>query len=271
MTQRVVDAARAYTRIEGGSAPFISGQQRVAIVVHFALTTRLSKSVQRMVEELHANDYFVVLCSACEAEGDLEWSQGMPADTIVIRKPNIGYDFGTAAVALDRFPAIADSEYVLLVNDSNVGPFKPLRDVIQHFESTAFDAWGLTGSYQHAFHLQSFFLGFRGGILRDKPLARFWRDIRHFDDKHKVIRSYELGLSELLLAEGYAIGVMFPNEIFEASGLVNMSVNLWLDLLAEGYPFIKRELVVKPWIESSAVRAPAVANYFFGEDLVSWL
>jgi len=231
----------------------------------------LSKSVVTLTDELHRAGYFVVISSACEAPEPLSWPDGaMPDDTIVIRKPNVGYDFGTAAVALDRYPGIARAQFVLIVNDSNVGPFRSLKPVIDAFENSPGDAWALTGSNQHGFHLQSFFLGFHG-ILQEPPMQEFWRNIRHFTDKWKVILHYEIGLSRLMLEEGYILDVMYPHSVFRNASTSNLSANLWLDLLGEGYPFVKREIVLKPWIEKTAVRIPAVANYFFDEDVNAWL
>ena len=271
MARRIIDEARPLTRIEEGSAAFPKKADRCAILVHFSESPVLSRSVVTLVSELHAAGYFVVISSACESPEPLEWPEGrMPDETIVIRKPNIGYDFGTAAVALDRYPGIAQAKYTLIVNDSNVGPFTSLKPVIDNFENSTADAWALTGSNQHGFHLQSFFIGFRG-ILRDRPLQEFWRDIRHFDDKWKVILHYELGLSRLLTEEGYILDVMYPHSAFRNASTANLSANLWLDLLGEGYPFVKREIVLKPWVEKSAVRIPAIANYFFDEDVHAWL
>jgi lipopolysaccharide biosynthesis protein len=173
-------------------------------------------------------------------------------------------------VALDWFPQIFEAKFVLIVNDSNVGPFTSLQPTISAFENSKADAWALTGSNQHGFHLQSFFLGFHG-ILRDRALRDFWHNVRHFEDKWKVIIHYELGLSRLLVEEGYVIDVMYPHTAFENARTANVAANLWLDLLVEGYPFVKREIVQKPWIESSANLIPDVINYFFEEDVRSWL
>jgi lipopolysaccharide biosynthesis protein len=272
MARRVIDLVRTRTRIESGSSVFPDGRDRYAVLVHFSVSTRVTRSTAALVRELHRSGYFVVVSSACEAEGDLEWPEGgMPADTIVIRKPNLGYDFGTAAVALNLYPQVKRAPFVLVINDSNVGPFAGLDSVMADFETTTADVWGLTGSNQHGFHLQSFFLGFRDGVLLERPLLDFWRNVRHFRDKRKVILHYELGMSRTLQQEGYVLEAMFTHTDFEHASASNLSVHLWLDLLVRGYPFIKREIVQKPWIDESALQIPAVARYFYGEDVAAWL
>lgn len=271
MAKRVIDLVRGRTRVEPGSAALPVGEERVAVLVQFSTTTQLSRSVVALVSELHAAGYFVVLSSACEADGDLAWPDGrMPERTAVIRKPNVGYDFGTAAVALDAFPTIAGAPYVLIVNDSNVGPFESLATVIDNFEASEGDAWSVTSSTQVDFHLQSFFLGFRGGILADRPLRAFWRGIRHYEDKRRVIEAYEVGLSRLMAREGYLLDVMFPDSAFDSAEGSNTAVNLWLELLASGYPFVKREMITKPWIEPTGMLVRPTVKYMLGEDPSAW-
>ena len=40
----------------------------------------------------------------------LDWREAGPPALTVLRRPNVGYDFGSWATALDRYPAIADAE-----------------------------------------------------------------------------------------------------------------------------------------------------------------
>jgi lipopolysaccharide biosynthesis protein len=270
--RRVVDRVRHDVRIEAASSPFMPGLDRYAVLVHYSPTAVVSRSVTSFVAELHRLGYFVVISSSCEAEGDLEWPDGrMPDRTIVIRKPNIGYDFGTAAVALAQFPDMESAPYVIIANDSNVGPFAPLDTVIRHFESSDADAWGVTGSFQYVFHLQSFFLGFRNGILADRPLRRFWRGIRHFDDKKKVIQRYELGLSALLTDEGYVLDSMYGNAEFGAHPARMTAIFLWKELLSVGYPFVKRSLATKTRQHASRTTVAGTVREAFHTELEEWL
>lgn len=272
MTQRVLDLVRGRVRIEDGSAPFPVGCDRVAVLVHYSTVTRVSRSVRALVEALLAGGYFVVVASACEAEGDLDWGYlGMPERTAVVRKPNIGYDFGSAAVALDRFPEIARSRYVLIVNDSNLGPFGGIDRILDDFESSAADVWALTSSSQHGYHLQSFFLGFLRGVLSHAAVKQFWRNVQHLDDKRDIIFAYEVGLSRLLAEQGYVMRTLFSNGTFDAPGAANLAVTYWMDLLVEGYPFVKRELVANPAVHATAPQVPAIVQRLYGENVREWV
>ena len=104
----------------------------------------------------------------------------------MLRKPNVGYDFGSWSVALQLIPEIASADRTLLVNDSMIGPFTPLEPILAKFDSTAADVWALTDTKQFGHHLQSYFLGFCNGVLAERPLGAFWGNIRHHTDKMRI-------------------------------------------------------------------------------------
>ena len=101
-----------------------------------------------------------------------------PTGLTVLRRPNIGYDFGSWATAIDRYPVIAEARRVLLLNDSLVGPFATIEPLLAKFHASAADVWAVTDTAQFEYHLQSYVLGFAGQTLREPPLQAFWRDIR---------------------------------------------------------------------------------------------
>ncbi|MFT4123388.1 MAG: rhamnan synthesis F family protein [Microbacteriaceae bacterium] len=262
---------RGRVRRESGPTALPAGTRRAAVVVHYSETARLSLSVRTLVEQLRAGGYPMVLVSSCEAGEPLDWGGPPPEDVTVLRKPNLGYDFGSAAVGLDALPGLRELDCVLVVNDSNLGPFAPLAPFLERFEASTADVWGLTSSVQTDYHLQSFFLGFRRGVLAEPPLRRFWADIRHHRDKNDVILRYEIGLSRLLVAEGYAIEAEFPAAAHTSPLRVNPVAGLWRELLDAGYPFVKRELVTRPWVEPSSAVIPAAIRHRFGQDAAAWL
>ena len=114
----------------------------------------------------------------------------------MVRRANVGHDFGSWAAALAAWPALALAERVLLVNDSVLGPFAPLTDVLADFDGGPEPVWGLVRSDQRRPHLQTFFVGYRDGALAHPALDRFWKDVRVERDKARIVRYCELGLSE---------------------------------------------------------------------------
>ena len=76
------------------------------------------------------------MSSACEADDRLTWDDRVVTDDlVVVRKPNVGYDFGSWSVAMSLMPSIATSDRLIIANDSMVGPFVSLRPALEQFES----------------------------------------------------------------------------------------------------------------------------------------
>lgn len=268
---RGVLAGRA--RFERGTPELAEGA-RVAVVAHWSPGPVVTRSVRTLVGELQRHGYRVVVASSCEAPAELVWDGvGGEVDLgelTVIRKPNVGYDFGTWSVALELVPAASAAERTILANDSMAGPFASLGPILEGFDRTQADVWGLTDTMQFGSHLQSYFLGFREGVLADRALQRFWAGIRHWHDKHDVIMRNELGLSRLLRAEGYVWAPEYSHELVVPSGL-NPVIKGWKRLLDLGFPFVKRELLRDPSVGPAAHTVPAVLRRRFGVDVAEWV
>lgn len=256
------------------SGPVVSefrGSDRIAVMVHWSADGSVSRSVSQSVLRLAERGYRVVICSTCEAPGALRWKDGEPADTAVYRRPNVGIDFGTWGAMLTHFPELRTPPHVLLLNDSLVGPFAPLDDVINRFEGSGADIWGLVDSNQHSAHFQSHFVGYRGGVLTDPPLVRFWSNIRLQPSKEAMIDRYERGLYPLLQLVGYRLGVGFPWQDVVANGQ-NPTIMGWRRLLQFGFPYVKRELIWKPFPKlRDADAVPQVVRERFGAEVEEWL
>ena len=244
---------------------------KVVFLVHYSADALISKSFETLVDEFVRHHYYVIIVSSATAEGPLLWPKGLPPDVTVYRRPNIGYDFGSWSAILELHPAAAAGPQVLLVNDSLLGPFRPLTDVLTGFETNPADVWGLVNTTQHTLHLQSHWVGYHGGILSDKPLRDFWADIRIEPTKWDLIRRYELGLSAHLLANGYRIGVQYPYELVVPPGY-NPAISGWRRLFYFGFPFIKREIVQKcPGDSFDGALARDVVAEWFGVDVLEWV
>jgi lipopolysaccharide biosynthesis protein len=268
---RVIDLAMRGVRVErGGASSEASNDGRVAVLAHFSTLARISLSFRTLVEQFVCAGYRVIVVSSATCPTELDWGPAELADVIVLRKPNVGYDFGSWAVALDRFPAVRAAEHVVLANDSLVGPFATIDPLLHEFEETRADVWGLTETLQFSRHLQSYFIGFRRGVLEERPLADFWSDVRHYEDKNLVIHRNELGLGRLLQDEGYAVDAAFVAEqVVPAAD--NPTIIGWHRLLAGGFPFVKRELVRTPTLAPDGAEIKVAVKEIFGVDVEDWL
>jgi hypothetical protein len=256
-------------RIEAGADVEVGGPA-VAVVAQWSPGPYVMRSTAALVGALDAAGYQVVVSSSCEADDALDWDQPLPDGVVVLRRPNVAYDFGSWSAALGRFPAIAAADRVLLVNDSMAGPFRPLGPVLDAFAASPADAWSLTDSDQFGHHLQSYFLGFRRGVLARPALARFWAGIRHHDDKMDIIFQNELGLSALLRDEGCTVEVAFPYRTVVDEG-ENPVIIGWRRLLEAGFPFLKREILRDPSVAPDGDQAAAVVEQLTGCVVADWV
>lgn len=224
-----------------------------------------------LVAELQTHGYQVVVSSACEASRPLEWADPVDlADLTVIRKPNVGYDFGSWSLALSAVPGLLARPRVILANDSMAGPFASMGPLLENFDAAPVDVWSLTDSYQFGYHLQSYFLGFNDGVLGERPLRRFWADICHEADKDAIIGRYELGLSRLIRDEGFVHAPAIAHELVVQPG-ENPVIKGWRELLRRGFPFVKREILRDPSVAPGGSGVRAVLKRMFGVDVDEWV
>lgn len=243
--------------------------RRVALVAHWAPDRRVGRSACGLVGALVGHGYTTALVSAAPGPEPLEWATGRPPNVTVLRRPNIGYDFGSWAAALHRYPAITAGSHVLLWNDSLAGPFGPIDHLLRLFDVSAADVWGLTDTSQFTHHLQSYCLGFRNGSLGEAPIARFWRALPVECSRDEAIWRYEIGLGRLLHRERYVVEAAISHDRVVEEGQ-NPTIIGWRRLLDEGFPFVKRQLLRQPDLapDGGLVRGELLRR--FAIDLDDW-
>jgi lipopolysaccharide biosynthesis protein len=267
----VLDIEKSGIRTESEDGLAAEGAlSRVAVIAHWAPDSRLSRSVSELTRSLIDHDYQVVVASSAEGEAPLEWSGEQPANVTVLRRPNVGYDFGSWATALDRYPAIASAGQVLLMNDSLAGPFGPIDDLLLDFDGSGADVWGMTDTSQFGHHLQSYCLGFKRGCLGERPLAAFWSDIRVEKSRDDVIWRYEIGLSRLLHRERFSVDAAIRYRKVVRDG-ENPTIIGWRRLLDMGFPFVKRQLLRQPEVAPDGSMVREEVRRKFGVEVDQWL
>lgn len=267
---RVLDVSRGRTRVETGAGVDPAATGKAAVVAQYTPHERQSRSLLELIRGLAGAGYRCVVVATAPAAGELAWPGPLPEGTIVVRRPNIGYDFGSWAVGLDLYPEVTGLEHVILTNDSMVGPFSALDPLLETFEHGRTDVWSLTDSYQLGHHLQSFFVGFRGGVLSEPGLRDFYRRVRVEKTKEDVVNRYEVGLTRACLRGGFSMMSQYrANDL--GVGLENPTLAGWHELLTLGFPFVKRTLVTDPSTAPGAENVGAVVRRMFGTDLADWL
>ena len=269
---RVLRLIRGQVRCEvrGAALRHPGTPARAALLAHYSDQPQVTRSFRRLVAELHDAGYTVAVMSSATCRSPLDWGGDLPGGVTVLRKPNVGYDFGSWTAAMAALPTLTSAGRVIVANDSLVGPFASIDHLIGAYERSAADVWGLTETRQFFPHLQSYFLGFSGGVLRDRCLSDFWRNVRQEATKTDVIWRNELGLARLLRFEGFSVDAAYVNDDVVAPGS-NPTIIGWEKLLVSGFPFVKREIVVNPDVAPRGQQVAVRVSERFGERLSDWI
>ena len=215
---------------------------KIAVMAQWSKNEVLSISTNMLIAQLIENGFEVVLVSACESPNLLVLNENILQRITILRKPNVGYDFGSWSIGLLTFPEIRQAKEVLLLNDSNSGPFGSLTHLLRLMNQSLYDITGVTDSLQHRYHIQSFMMHFKNRSLSHHAMVTFWQNIRTQNSKFDVVLAYELGLTSRAQGNGLLVGAIYPWNLL-VDYWENASVSAWQRLLDLGYPFIKREVV----------------------------
>lgn len=266
----VVDVTRGQIRLERGSRDAIDAAERVAIVAQYSATPVQPLSLSRYLAALDASGYATAVVSTAEFDEPLEFPHGVPDRTVVIRRPNLGYDFGSWTTGLGWIPGVRSKPVVLLTNDSMLGPFAPIDELLEWAaEPPGPDIRCLTSSFQFGRHMQSYFLSFRGGILADPVWRRFFDGIRVQSTKEDVVMAYELRLSRLAFSESYSTDEWVTGPDIGA-GDENPTIRAWQGIIASGAPFLKRTILTHPDLTAEAAASAEYLQRLYNIDIHQW-
>lgn len=194
----------------GHGAPTQLGP-RVVVFVHFDRKGEIRDHTRAYIDALRAEglDIVFVTNSAHLAPPDYAWVHAKVA-RIIIRR-NLGYDFAAwrDAMAACDVPG-ENTRLLLLANDSVYGPLRQIGPMLKRINFDEADVWSVTDSWQHQFHLQSFFVAFGPQAFGQEAFQLFWRSIRNVRSKRWVVTRYEIGLSRSMMAAGMRCKAIWP-------------------------------------------------------------
>lgn len=183
--------------------------RNVAIVAHFDANDSLEKNFRDVLSCLEYACDQVILVTTSDI--DLGFTSDFPK-LVVIKRPNIGYDFYSYRVGLQSAFRDSDIENVLLVNSSFV-LVEPQRftDALVRMIglSAGNDVVGATSSLQFGWHLQSYLLLIGRKVLNAGWFREFVTGIEPLNTKFEIILQYEIGLSAIFQAHGVRSAVLF--------------------------------------------------------------
>jgi hypothetical protein len=215
---------------------------KIAVLAHWSESEKISISVNKLIDELIENSYEVVLVSACDSIDELRFANNQQDKITILRKPNYGYDFGSWSVAFSNFPEILNAEEVLVLNDSNAGPFGSMKEMLHSMANSMYDITGVTDSLQIRYHIQSYMMHFKNKSLKHEAISSFWQEIYAQEEKKNVIQAYEIGLTSCAQGNGLYVGAIFPWNLI-VDYWENPSIHGARRLIELGYPFVKREYI----------------------------
>lgn len=162
------------------------------------------------------------------------------------------YDFGSYRLGLceaDQKHILQDATHVLLCNDSVIGPFVDLGQVLAGMFDDPSPVWGLTESLLYRPHLQSYFLLMDCSVIADNSVRKFFNSVVPQSSRHDVIQQYELGFSALLRDLQYHWSVVFPiaEMLDPRNGQPMANATAYpLCLLDAGVPIVKHRALFEP-------------------------
>lgn len=216
--------------------------ERIAIFAHYSDDGQISESDAYFISSLREAGFSVVVSSTCTSDPLIHqaiWDQWNDRFDGLITRPNLGFDFGSWSAAL--LTINLDSEFlqqILLVNNSMYGPLFPLRPMIEELASRG-DFFGLTASQEFSPHLQSYFLGFNRVVIASPAFRQFWGGKFGGRSKWSTIWAHELTWERFFVKRGFRSVVLVPET---RNFPRNPLTFLWKELVAEGFPFIKKSL-----------------------------
>lgn len=191
----------------------------------------VGETVLRYLEELHARGD-VILAGDCALQPG-EADKLAPLVVSYTASRHGEYDFGSYKRAF-RQADLSGYDVVYLVNDSVVGPLRPLEPFLQRMEALGTDAFGLVlhPSRQER-HLQSWFIGLKPSVFRAPWFAEFLDGVEAVGRKEEVCIRYENGLARLLEAHSASYAGLWElpgKSIYNAVGRLSR----------QGFPFLKK-------------------------------
>jgi lipopolysaccharide biosynthesis protein len=210
-----------------------------AVYVHYDRQGIVSDYVVEQVRQLASAGFRVTFVSNAPRLSDMAVSRVRPFCREMIWRHNIGYDFGAYKDGIRAIGNLKNCGRLLLMNDSIYGPFWPLGNVLQTFDSSQSDMWGITDSWDGHYHIQSYFVLFSRRAVTSKSFRKFWRRFPYVNDRAWIVHYGEIKLTQRLIRSGLRAAVLCPYWDVAKSVLAKLESLGWSDLTEGQQAFLK--------------------------------
>jgi hypothetical protein len=230
----------------------------LAIYAHYSEAGRVHEMILRQLALYDDAGFDVVFVTMSTRLSEDDIRNLLPLTRLIIHRRSFGRDFGAWRDAADlAVKALGPPAELLLVNDSVLGPFRPIDRLIKRMREHGPGLIGLTDSRMGPPHLQSYFVLAEGPAAVTDVLS-FLRQLKLSHSEWLMVRRGEYGLTRCMAARGHAIFSLFSYDIVRAAAIdagdgpharrapMNPTHHAWRVLLEEfDFPFIKRDLVTR--------------------------
>lgn len=194
-----------------------------AVVAHFDVSNNFDPTFLLILKCLKNVCSTVIVVTTSVVDVSL-----IPERVVVIQRPNVGYDFYSYRVGLDRLSLTNNHDRVFLVNSSFLvlDPEKFVNTLSKMIlKSLTFDITSLTESYQLTHHFQSYLLLLTSKVFNSSWFAEWKGSIAPKNSKMESIIAYELGFSQKILSLEIPVTATFSPSAAEKES----AENRWFD------------------------------------------
>lgn len=174
---------------------------RLCIFAHYDKDNKIDDYIIYYIKELEKVCSKIILVSTSNITFK-EIQKIESGITQVIKRENIGYDFYSYKIGLELIN-LKHYDEVLICNDSVYGPIVDIESVFYKMKDSNSNFWGITSSSSLNFHIQSYFILFKKDVITSNSFKLFWENLKILEKKEDIIKSYEVGLSQLLYKNGF--------------------------------------------------------------------
>ncbi len=216
---------------------------RAFVVAHYDSAGRVARHLRALIAHLATISSRVVFVST-----GLDPAEGrtLPAGVEVITRPNVGYDFFSYKRGIEALGPLDAFDQLVIVNSSFVC-LDPAVLTERFFarSSPGVDVLGLTANFEHAAHLQSYWISFENRRVLDSPaFSNWWRDMAPVSQRDLVIPRYEVGLSQAMNQAGLRLASAFSPPAGERpAGAHRNPTHIFWEPLMEQFAILKLELL----------------------------
>lgn len=229
--------------------------KRVAVFAHYDLHNCIQDYVVYYIKELQKVAEKIIFVSDCELS-EAELSKISPYVVQSIAYHHGEYDFGSYKRGYQwakENGLFDDCEEFILANDSCYAPLFPFGEMFSKMSIKELDFWGVTANPQGVEildgkpianfqdHIQSYFIVFKPQVFESDVFDNFITSIKKEKTKEEVIVYYEVGLTKLLVENGFKYDVYCElskripaSHIYEYQRLIKENNS----------PFLKRNIVL---------------------------